>query len=274
MRIGGHFSHGTGLNGPFDVALEHEANCFQMFIGGNSTRPYDVGSHHAEEFKSKKQDLDMMVAAHGPYLPNVCAAHEPDRIAWSIQCIMDYMRAADKLDIEFMVFHAGSHKGSGSPAGFECFVESTHAILQGTKDLKVKLLWENTAGGGTQIGHVEAVAQCVKLIDNREQLGMCLDTTHSYADGHALDADRYRANFWNEYKDLTDWVHFNNPDRKVQRGSHLDRHRQDWLNAKWPVDVMINIAREWGPDAPLCMEADPTSYEVNFMLLDEAGLLP
>lgn len=157
--------------------------------------------------------------------------------------------------------------------GISAFIESTKRILERTKDMKVKLLWENTAGGGTQVGRVENVAQCVSVINQRDRLGMCIDTVHSFADGHPLDMPEYRAQFWDKYKGLTDWVHFNNPDPKVKLGMHLDRHRVDWLNGRWSADTMVQIAKEWGPDVPLCMEADPTAYDVNFMILDEASLL-
>jgi len=272
MRIGGHFWTETGLLGSFDSAETFDVNCFQMFIG-KGYQPYDVGLHQRVAFRNRKDVKGYLIAAHGPYMPNVCCPSEPQRVTSSIACIVDYIRAADKLGIEFMVFHPGSHKQSTMEDGIECLYESTLEILDLTQDCRTKLLWENVAGGGTQVGHVENVAYVVNAVNDRSKLGMCIDTVHSYADGHPLDQGEYRQEFWDKYRGLTDWVHFNNPDSRVRLGSHLDRHRQNWLDAKWPVDVMLAIAREWGETTPLCMEADPSSYEVNFMILDEAGLI-
>lgn len=273
MIIGGHFTGGPGILGPFDIAEEYGVRCFQMFIGSNSYRPYDVGEQHREAFRARKASSKMIVAAHGPYLPNVCATNEPDRIRWSIDCIVSYIDAADKLDIEYMVFHPGSHKTADMGAGIHSLIQATLEILDRTSNCKTKLLWENTAGGGTQVGHVENVATLVEATGDRSRLGMCVDTVHAYADGHSIDQGEYRQEFWKKYESLTDWVHLNNPDQKVCLGSHLDRHRQNWLDAKWPVDVMLAIAREWGESTPLCMESDPSAYEVNLMVLDEAGFI-
>lgn len=268
--IGAHFTPEAGnlITAPASTAKHYGASCFQMFVGPNKGyKPFFIGADTVETFKQLKGGRK--VSAHGPYLPNVCC---DERWQDSVDSIVGYMQAADQLGIEFMVFHPGSHKGLGEDIGRAWFLKASREIVERTKGGKIKLLWENTAGGGTQVGHVDNVARLVREVGH-DRIGMCLDTTHSFADGHNLADHVYRQEFWAKYKDVTDWVHFNNPDRKVELGSHLDRHRQNWLDAKWPVDVMISIADEWGDSVPLCMEADPTAYEVNFMLLDESGFM-
>lgn len=270
--VGAHVAGEFGLLSTFDRVEELGLGCFQMFIGAsNSYFPYHIGPKQAIAFRQKKADLNIKVAAHGPYMPNVCSSKRWDA---SIKSIVAYMRAANELAIDFMVFHPGSHLGEGMQQGRENLIKATEIILDETASLGIKLLWENTAGGGTQVGHVQVLAEVVAYINERDALGMCLDTTHAYADQHPLDVQTYRTAFWERFGGVTDWVHFNNPDRKVKLGCHLDRHRQNWLEAKWPVEVMLDIAREWGPSVPLCMEAAPDAYDVNLMLLDEAGVYP
>lgn len=280
-RFGGHFANDLGsigdcgisslsfITAPAKIAQHHGASCFQMFIGpSKGYEPFRLGQSSIDDFKSARGE-GTVVTAHGPYLPNVCSN---ERWRESVVSIVKYMHVADSLGVEYMVFHPGSHKGEGADYGKELLVKATQFIIEQTKSLRTKLLWENTAGGGTQVGHVDVIADVVRLV-GPEEVGLCIDTTHSFADGHNLVDKVYRAEFWEKYSNITDWVHFNNPDRNVTLGGHLDRHRQNWLEARWPVDVMLEIADSWGSSVPLCMEADPSAYEVNFMLLGEAGFV-
>jgi deoxyribonuclease-4 len=275
LIIGAHLAGGMDVAAPFNTALELGASCFQIFIGNTHTFfPYPITEEMAHKSRALRGSTGLKMAVHGCYVVNICY-DGPERSKYGLgkKSIIEQLKAADRIGADFLVMHIGSHKGEGLEKGLAWLEAATHVILDATKDVKTKLLYENTAGGGTQIGHVDYLHDVLEKVNRSDRIGLCIDTTHSYADGHELDDKAYRDAFWGKYLKHCDWVHFNSPDPKVGIGSHLDRHSLPWNKAKWDQQVMLDMAGELAGKVPLCMEADEDAYSYNMMLLEEAGLL-
>jgi deoxyribonuclease-4 len=275
LIIGAHLSGGLDVITPYNQALELGASCFQMFIGNTHTFfPYPVTDERSSHALQMRIATGLKVAVHGCYVVNICYdGPERSKYKLGIKSIMEQWKAAERVGADYLVMHIGSHKGAGMDQGMAWLTEATQFILDHMKGTRCKLLYENTAGGGTQVGHVENLYQVMETINQPDRLGMCIDTTHSYADGHRLDDPGYCDEFWAKYLKHCNWVHFNNPDPKVELLSHLDRHSLPWNKAKWPEEVMIRMAGKLAGKVPLLMEADQDAYSINMMLLEEAGLL-
>jgi len=97
-----------------------------------------------------------------------------------------------------------------------------------TPGCDVKVLLENTAGQGTNLGSTwEQLAALLTLVSDNGWLGVCFDTCHAFAAGYEL---RTRAGYeatWRVVDDLiglerVEVIHLN--DAKGDLGSRLDRH--------------------------------------------------
>jgi deoxyribonuclease-4 len=92
----------------------------------------------------------------------------------------------------------------------------------------VKVLLENTAGQGTNLGSTfEQLSALLNAVTDDSWLGVCFDTCHAFAAGHELRTrDGYDAT-WREFEELVGLdrlmvIHLN--DAKGDLGSGLDRH--------------------------------------------------
>jgi len=59
----------------------------------------------------------------------------------------------------------------------DLIAESMNIAIEATKDLKVKLVIENTAGQGTNLGYrFEHLAHLIDRVEDKSRVGVCLDT--------------------------------------------------------------------------------------------------
>ncbi|HEV2057446.1 MAG TPA: deoxyribonuclease IV, partial [Methylomirabilota bacterium] len=130
----------------------------------------------------------------------------------------------------FVIIHPGSHKGQGLEAGIRRIVGALDEVTSRTRGYRVRVLLENTAGGGATIGRsFEELAALLGGARAPERLGVCLDTCHLFAAGYDL---RTRAGYEGVMKSCAAIVglrhvrafHLN--DAKAELGSGLDRHEK------------------------------------------------
>jgi deoxyribonuclease-4 len=269
MRIGAHLGAAGPLLEPLDAANKLGLTCFQMFIGeSNKYWPFQYAPSEIERFANEKQRTNMLVAVHGNYIVNIAHDGENNKYGLGIRSIKSQLDLCDRMHADFLVMHVGSFKEQGPERGVENLVRACETILE--SDYETKLLLENSAGGGRQIGHIAMLAEAIRKVQH-PKLGLCLDTVHAWGDGHDLTQKAVRDELWQQYGDLIGWLHFNSPDPKAKLGAHLDRHSQPWNKCGWEEQTMIDIAKEWGPKVPLCMECSE-GWEYNLQILEEHGM--
>src|SRR5262249_9352419 len=126
------------------------------------------------------------VVIHAPYLINLAS---PDEGIWtkSVNLLRWTLQRGALLGATSVVFHTGSHRGSGVEVGIARIVEAITDILPET-DPQVMLLLENDVGGGNSLGHsFEQLGAVLDLLPQYQQrLGTCLDTAHLWAAGHDI----------------------------------------------------------------------------------------
>ena len=142
---------------------------------------------HAEEdlarFRRRRDELGIRsVLVHALYLCNLAT---PDEVIYgkSVETMRSTVDAACAIGADGVVFHVGSHLGSGFDAGLERCVPALREVLEHCSDT-TWLLLENSAGAGGTIGRsIDELAAIVDALDRHERLGVCLDSCHLYVSG-------------------------------------------------------------------------------------------
>jgi deoxyribonuclease-4 len=226
VLFGGHVS--GGVKAAPERAAAIGANALQLFV--QSPRAWRFPDHDPavlSSFPQRASDAGIeAVLVHAIYLCNFAS---PDDVIYekSVTTLRSSVDAACAIEADGVVFHVGSHLGSGFEAGLERAAPAVEQVLERCSET-TWLLIENSAGTGGTIGRsLEELAALIERLGRHPRLGVCLDSCHLWASGYdvtdptALDAlldefdsliglDRLRA------------LHVN--DSQTPLGSNRDRH--------------------------------------------------
>jgi deoxyribonuclease-4 len=228
VLIGAHISSAGGIDKAIDRAVELDADSVQVFTQSPRTwRPTNHEPATFERFREKRAEAGIGgVLCHALYLCNLAA---PDDTVYekSVAAMRNTMEVGNGIGADGVVFHVGSHLGSGFEAGLERVLPAMEQVLDLCSG-ETWLLMENSAGAGGTIGRsIDELATLWERLDRHPRLGICLDSCHLWVSGidvtdpAALDAcldevdstiglDRLRA------------LHVN--DAAAPFGSNRDRH--------------------------------------------------
>eukprot|EP00768_Dysnectes_brevis_P001997 gnl/Dysnectes_brevis/1602_a1815_1547.p1 GENE.gnl/Dysnectes_brevis/1602_a1815_1547~~gnl/Dysnectes_brevis/1602_a1815_1547.p1 ORF type:complete len:231 (+),score=75.68 gnl/Dysnectes_brevis/1602_a1815_1547:308-1000(+) len=118
------------------------------------------------------------VLPHGPYIMNLASQNLATRAKSGHRVVVE-LAATRMLGLDQINIHPGS---GPLPKALTLIAESVRAALDTVPDVKV--VFENTAGGGTTLGvSAEQLLKLVKLVDRPGRVGICLDTQHAFAAG-------------------------------------------------------------------------------------------
>jgi deoxyribonuclease-4 len=163
---------------------------------------------------------------HAIYLINLASPDE-ELYDKSVATLCSTVDAACAIKADGVVFHVGSHLGSGFEAGLERATPAIEQVLERCSDT-TWLLIENSAGtGGTMGRSIEEIAQLVDRLGSHPRLGVCLDSCHLWASGvDVTDAAAFDAVLDEFHRqiglDRLRALHVN--DSVTPLGSNRDRH--------------------------------------------------
>lgn len=164
---------------PLDEADERGAGLIQMFVG--DPQSWKKPAPRADADDLAKAELPVYV--HAPYPINVASPNNRIRIP-SRKNLVTAAEAAVNIGATALIVHGG-HVGDDESieVGFDRWAKALATL---TVDIKV--LIENTAGGGNAV--VRDIANFAPLWDaiGDYNVGACLDTCHAWAAGQDLDA--------------------------------------------------------------------------------------
>jgi deoxyribonuclease-4 len=228
VQIGAHVSSSGGIHTAIDRAEAIGAESVQVFTQSPRTwRPTNHDPATFDRFRERRAEAGIGgVLCHALYLCNLAA---PDEAVYekSVNAMRATMEVACGIGADGVVFHVGSHLGSGFEAGLERVLPAMEQVLERC-DETTWLLMENSAGAGGTIGRsLDELATLYERLDRHPRLGVCLDSCHLYVSGidvtaratldallaeldSAIGLDRLRA------------LHVN--DSKAPLGSNRDRH--------------------------------------------------
>lgn len=104
--------------------------------------------------------------------------------------------------------------------------ESINLALQQTADVTAVI--ETTAGQGTNLGHrFEQLAAIIEQVDDKERVGICIDTCHIFTAGYDLRTTEACEQTFAEFEKVVGYnylcgMHLN--DSKPDLGARVDRH--------------------------------------------------
>lgn len=136
------------------------------------------------EFRDLRGELGHWpVVVHAAYLINLASPND-DFFTKSVDALRLTLERAARFDASSVVFHIGSHTGSGEEAGLRRIIEGVDRALDGSPPT-VRLLLENDVGGGGKMGaRFETIAAALDALPQHvDHLGVCLDTAHLWGAG-------------------------------------------------------------------------------------------
>ena len=227
--IGAHVEARKGLWNAFPNAVALGADAIQVhptppgFWGSPKPTDEDV-ERFREEYAAAGTPPFFF---HAVYLINL-ASENPKVHPRSESTLAGYIAAADRLGIDGVIFHVGSHLGSGFEAALPGITERMRNALQRADPQHTRLLIENNAGTGGAVGaRFEEIRAMLDAIGD-DRVRACFDTCHAFASGYDLrtEADaRQVIDDWDKVVglDRLDAIHCN--DSMSGLGSNRDRHQ-------------------------------------------------
>jgi len=226
--LGAHMSILGGLSRALERGQSVSCATIQMFTRNASRwRPKALELQDVAAFKAvRKQTGISPVFAHCSYLINLAARGEFH--GKSIRAMIDEVRRAERLGLEFVVFHPGAHMGAGAEEGLERTVDALHSILEATQGAACGIAIENTAGQGTCIGcSMEHLAFLIEQFRLQPRIGVCIDTCHLFASGYDIRTPKAYEDTMNrllQHVPRNKILAFHLNDSKKPLGSKVDRH--------------------------------------------------
>ncbi|MFX0163044.1 MAG: deoxyribonuclease IV [Candidatus Hodarchaeota archaeon] len=229
MLLGAHVS----IAGGFDKAVIRGENigCDSIQIFTKSQRQWSAKKIDESQVKLFKKALSRSrikaVVVHTAYLINL-ASPKKDTLEKSQKAFLEEMDRAETLGIPYLVHHPGAHLDVGEKKGIELIAEGLNISLSARRGYKVMPLLETTAGQGTNLGYkFEELVAIRDLLEEKERVGVCLDTSHIFAAGYDIrtkDAYEKTMETFDEIIGLSllKAVHLN--DSKIDLGKRVDRH--------------------------------------------------
>ncbi|KAK2022405.1 apurinic endonuclease [Colletotrichum zoysiae] len=230
MYIGAHVSGAGGVQNSIQNALNIGANAFALFL--KSQRKWEsppLAADARDQFvslaKGNGYDAAAHVLPHGSYLVNLAQA-DADKAKQAYTSFIDDLQRCEQLGIKLYNFHPGNTGGLSRDEACGRIAAQLNNAHKATK--KVVTVLENMAGTGNVIGtKFEDLKQIIDKVDDKERVGVCIDTCHAFAAGYDL---RTPEKFHETIKEFDEVVgnkylkafHLN--DSKAPFASHRDLH--------------------------------------------------
>ena len=137
------------------------------------------------------------------------------------------MQRCRQLGLTMLNFHPGSHlKKIDEDECLSLIARSINLALEKTEGVKAVI--ENTAGQGSNLGFTfEQIAKIISEVTDKERVGVCIDTCHTFAAGYDISTAEGYEDMWESFDRIIGFrylsaMHIN--DSKKGAGSHVDRH--------------------------------------------------
>lgn len=228
--VGAHVSASGGVENAPVNAHEIGAKAFAFFTK-NQRQWFSspLTKENVDKFKGNCSQYGFdtgMILPHDSYLINL---GNPTKAALeqSRKSFFDEMKRCELLGLKLLNFHPGAHlKQISEENCMKLIAESINITLDKTKGVIAVI--ENTAGQGSNIGYrFEHLKFLIDLVEDKNRVGVCLDTCHTYTSGYDLKSEEgYNATF-NEFDRIVGFsylraLHLN--DSKKELASRVDRH--------------------------------------------------
>ena len=243
--VGAHVSASGGVdNAPLN-AMAIGAKAFALFTKNQRqwvAKPLETKTIDAFHTNLEKSGiLPKHILPHDSYLINL-GHPEVEKLEKSREAFIDELERCRVLGLDRLNFHPGSHlvkiakkdpeymdKLMQAELGcLDVIAESLNRAIEATKDSNVKLVIENTAGQGSNLGYkFEHLAHIIDKVEDKSRVGVCIDTCHMFTAGYDIRTRETYDHTWNSFDTIVGpeylmGMHIN--DSKPPLGSRVDRH--------------------------------------------------
>lgn len=230
MRLGIHVSIAGGMEKMATTAVSLGCETVQIFSrsprGGKAK---ELSLPDVQKMKAifSEKDIHPLVV-HIPYFVNL-ASSDPDKRGYSVDSLVQDLERTDVLGGKYLVTHIGHKDKDEPPEAPEALARVLLSIEEALAryDGPVKILLENTAGQGQEIG--SSFVSLGFLVKNLplDRVGACLDTCHAFGAGYDLRGNQGVLQILTAFDKHVGLgylgaLHLN--DSKGDLSSHLDRH--------------------------------------------------
>ncbi len=242
LIIGSHVSYqkDTQILGSLKEALSYGSNTFMFYTGApQNTKRKEINAELTSEaiklMKENNIDLNNIIV-HAPYIVNLC---NEEKFDFSVSFLKQEVERCNELGITKIVLHPGSSVSLERNKAIYNIIKGLNQILDNNYNVTICL--ETMAGKGTEVGSTfEELKTIISAINNKNKIGVCLDTCHINDAGY--DVSNFNQ-ILNEFDniiglDFLKCLHIN--DSKNQINSHKDRHENIGLGTIG-FDNLINV---------------------------------
>jgi len=244
--VGAHVSASGGVdNAPLN-AMAIGAKAFAVFT--KNQRQWVAKPLETKTIDAFHKNMELAgilpkhVLPHDSYLINL-GHPEVEKLEKSRDAFIDELERCRLLGLDKLNFHPGSHlvkipkkdpdyMDKLMTAELHCLdviADSMNLAIDETKDSDVKLIIENTAGQGSNLGYkFEHLGYIIDKIEDKSRVGVCLDTCHTFTAGYDLRTREAYDQTMDEFDKIVGsrylmGMHIN--DSKPKLGSRVDRHQ-------------------------------------------------
>ncbi len=228
--IGAHVSAAGGVENAVKNAVEIGANGFALFTKNQrqwSAKP--LSEKNITKFKERMEEYGFCKEAilpHDSYLINL-GHPEPEKREKSLKAFIDEARRVEQLGLLYLNFHPGSHlKKISEEECLDLISDNVNFAIKETKSCIFVI--ETTAGQGSNLGYkFEHLAYIIDKIEDKERIGVCIDTAHIFAAGYDIRTKETYEATMKEFDEIIGFkflkgMHIN--DSKAKFASRVDRH--------------------------------------------------
>lgn len=273
MYIGSHVSLAGNLHKAYQNEKTEGGNCMQVFLKSPTMKSPKIKVTPT----IFEDDPDFKTIVHSSYLLNF--SKNPDEHPWAFENIIDDLHFSSKSNIEGCIIHMGKHLKTTPQEAISQYASSVMKIIDDWRvlaeedgyfidDVKPRLVLENSASQGTEIGHKwEDIVKIWDEIDEsyHHKIGFCFDTCHAFSAGYNLcdyDVQRDTLKYIDDNLGIDNLsaIHLN--DSKKGCGCKVDRH-ENLGKGKIGLDPLGNfctiLVKNYGYMNPIILETPDSS---------------
>jgi len=228
MLLGVHCSVSGGLENAFTEANTLGIDAMQVFTRNQrqwAAKPISDEEEKAFKGAGKKSEIKVSFS-HCSYLINLASENTENRTK-SVAALLEEVERCTKLGLSYCVLHPGAAGDQTFQTAIANIADGLKAVIDATKNSKVMILLENTAGQGKSVGGpFENLLEIKKLVPGK-RIGYCFDTCHAFAAGYDIRTANGAAETFKKFDDILGLENlkvFHLNDSKGDLGTHLDRH--------------------------------------------------